>query len=108
VGVTDDDLGLADRVTLAEAMRLCREAEAAAATLPPIAPASEPFRLAIDDVPPLPSLEDWLADSPAGAPGRTDDRSTNQQAPALAPTADPGHRVERKDYQSLFAQLRGG
>ena len=105
--------GAEERVTLAEAMRLCREAEvaaaeAAAASLPAIAPDEEPFRLAIDDVPPMPSLEDWLADSTEGSRGTPHDAGTNDQPPPAAPTADPGHRVERKDYPSLFAQLRGG
>ncbi len=67
--LVEGDLGIEGRVTLSEAMRLRREAEAAAAVARVISPPPDaPFRLAIDNVPPLPSLADWLADASGASP----------------------------------------
>jgi type II secretory pathway predicted ATPase ExeA len=120
-----DDLGLEERVTLAEAMRLRLEAEAAAAVARTIAQSpEEQLRLAIDNAPPLPKPEDWLTDSatmmldptqmpPSAIEGPADLGHDivviDDDAPAPAPAAtETVHRVERKDYKTLFAQLRRG
>jgi type II secretory pathway predicted ATPase ExeA len=122
-----DDLRLDERVTLSEAIRLGREAAAAAAVARAVAPSpDDELRLAIDSVPPLPSPEDWLTDSAtmvldptqmppgmvAGASGRdlgSDIVVIEEEAPTAVPTVtEPLHRAERKDYKSLFAQLRRG
>jgi hypothetical protein len=122
-----DELSLEERVTLAEAMRLRAEAEAAAAAARVIAQsAEEQLRLAIDNAPPLPSAEDWLADSapllldPTQMPPNVVQGQTapdlgsdivvieEQASPPPPAGAEPVHRVERRDYKSLFARLRRG
>jgi hypothetical protein len=122
-----DEPSLEERVTLAEAMRLRAEAEAAAAAARVIAQsAEEQLRLAIDNAPPLPSAEDWLADSapllldPTQMPPNVVQGQTapdlgsdivvieEQASPPPPAGAEPVHRVERRDYKSLFARLRRG
>jgi hypothetical protein len=129
-GATDQlalaDLGLNERVTLAEAMRLRQEAEAATAVARVLSESpKEKLRLSIDGAPPLPSPTDWLTDSATMVldptqlpPGSLIEASAaalesdviviDDEAPVPAPTtSEPIHRVERKEYKSLFARLRG-
>jgi hypothetical protein len=121
----DDDLGLDERVTLSEALRLRMEVETAAAAARTLADSPEErLRLAIDNAPPLPSPQDWMTDSATmvldptqyppgvldgGAPELGGDLLViEEETPAsVTQPAEPAHRVERKDFKSLFARLRG-